>query len=103
MVEEARQSFARERTTERRGLMNEAKQRLFNTYDKIKWEELMEKVRRVEAAQGEQRNIKLSFFYATYVDILLKDVGTKSAGELARCMEDREDWKHRWRTRPRTT
>ena len=36
--------------------MNEAKQRLFNTYDKIKGEELMEKVRRVEAAQGEQRS-----------------------------------------------
>ena len=34
--------------------MNEAKQRLFNTYDKIKGEELMEKVRRVEAAQRKQ-------------------------------------------------
>ena len=39
----------------------------------------------------------------TYVGILLKDAGAESAGELARCMEDREDWKHRWRTRPRTT
>ncbi|KAJ8389329.1 hypothetical protein AAFF_G00121940 [Aldrovandia affinis] len=54
-VEEARRSFNRERTTERRGVLNEAKQLLFSTYDKIKWEELMEKVRRVEAAQGEQQ------------------------------------------------
>ncbi|KAJ8384488.1 hypothetical protein AAFF_G00205090 [Aldrovandia affinis] len=54
-VEEARRSFDRERTTERRGVLNEAKQLLFSTYDKIKGEELMEKVRRVEAAQGEQQ------------------------------------------------
>ena len=56
MVEEARRSFDRKRTTERRGVLNEAKQRLFNTYDQFKWDELMEKVRRVEAAQGEQRS-----------------------------------------------
>ncbi|KAJ8399548.1 hypothetical protein AAFF_G00409590 [Aldrovandia affinis] len=54
-VEEARRSFDRERTTERRGVLNEAKQLLFSTYDKIKGELLMEKVRRVEAAQGEQQ------------------------------------------------
>ncbi|KAJ8397433.1 hypothetical protein AAFF_G00439820 [Aldrovandia affinis] len=54
-VEEARRSFDRERTTERRGVLNEVKQLLFSTYDKIEGEELMEKVRRVEAAQGEQQ------------------------------------------------
>ena len=29
----------------------------------------------------------------TDVDILLIDVGAESPGKLARCMEDREDWK----------
>ena len=54
-VEEARQSFNRERTAESREVLNEAKQHLFSTYDKIMGEELTEKVRRVEVAQGEQR------------------------------------------------
>ena len=54
-VVDARQSFNCEGTTENREMLNEAKQLLFNTYDKIKGEELMEKVRKVETAQGEQR------------------------------------------------
>ena len=52
-VEEARLSFAREPTVERRGRLDEAKQLLFSTYDKIKGEELMERVQRVQAAHGE--------------------------------------------------
>ncbi|KAJ8338626.1 hypothetical protein SKAU_G00354120 [Synaphobranchus kaupii] len=35
----------------------------------------------------------------TYVDVLRKDVGAETTEELAGCMEDRENWKHRWRTR----
>ena len=35
--------------------MREAKQLLFSTYDNIKGEELMEKVQRVQAAQGEKQ------------------------------------------------
>ncbi|KAJ8413708.1 hypothetical protein AAFF_G00082150 [Aldrovandia affinis] len=54
-VVDAHRSFDHERTMENREILKEAKQLLFNTYDKIKGEELMEKVRRVEAAQGEQR------------------------------------------------
>ncbi|KAJ8379026.1 hypothetical protein AAFF_G00231950 [Aldrovandia affinis] len=42
-------------TVERRGILNEAKQLLFSTYDKIKGEELMERVQRVQAAQGERQ------------------------------------------------
>ena len=53
-AEEVQQSFDRERTTERRGVLNEAKHKLFDTYNKLKGEELMEKVWRVEAAQGEK-------------------------------------------------
>ena len=52
-VEEA--GFAREPTVERRGRLNEAKQLIFSTYDKIKGEELMERVQRVQAAHGERR------------------------------------------------
>ena len=54
-VEEARLSFAREPTVERRGKLDEAKQLLFSTYDKIKGEELMERVQRVQAAHGERQ------------------------------------------------
>ncbi|XP_033990665.1 craniofacial development protein 2-like [Trematomus bernacchii] len=54
-VEEARLNFEREPTLERRGVLNEAKQLLFSTYDTIKGEELMESVRRVQAAQGERQ------------------------------------------------
>ena len=39
----------------------------------------------------------------TYVDVLKKDAGTESTNELARCMENRDDWKRRWRARLRTT
>lgn len=52
---EARRSFERERTEENREVLNEAKQLLFNTYDRIKGEELMEKVRKVEAVHGERQ------------------------------------------------
>ncbi|KAJ8351146.1 hypothetical protein SKAU_G00226220 [Synaphobranchus kaupii] len=54
-VVNARRSFDREGTTENREALKEAKQLLFNTYDKIREEELMEKVHRVEAARGEQQ------------------------------------------------
>nr|XP_010779022.1 PREDICTED: ubiquitin carboxyl-terminal hydrolase CYLD-like [Notothenia coriiceps] len=54
-VEEARLNFEREPTLERRGVLNEAKQFIFSTYDTIKGEELMESVRRVQAAQGERQ------------------------------------------------
>ena len=54
-VEEARLNFEQEPTVERRRELNEAKQLLFNTYDTIKGEELMEKVQRVQVAQGEQQ------------------------------------------------
>ncbi|KAJ8397370.1 hypothetical protein AAFF_G00439190 [Aldrovandia affinis] len=53
-VVDAHRSFDYEWTMENREILKEAKQ-LFNTYDKIKGEELMERVRRVEAARGEQR------------------------------------------------
>ena len=39
----------------------------------------------------------------TYVDILKKDAGAQSTMELARCMENRDDWKQRWKARLRTT
>ena len=39
----------------------------------------------------------------TYVDVLKKDAGAQSTNELARCMENRDDWKQRWRARLRTT
>ncbi|KAJ8389317.1 hypothetical protein AAFF_G00121820 [Aldrovandia affinis] len=54
-VEEARLGYVREPTVERRGILNEAKQLLFSTYNKIKGEELMERVQRVQAAQGERQ------------------------------------------------
>ena len=54
-VEEARLNFEREPNVERRRSLKEAKQLLFSTYDTIKGEELMESVRRVQAAQGEKQ------------------------------------------------
>ena len=39
----------------------------------------------------------------TYVDVLRKDAGVNNSQELAGCMEDREDWNLRWKTRLRTT
>ena len=39
----------------------------------------------------------------TYVDVLKKDAGAQSTAELAGCMENRDDWKQRWRARLRTT
>ncbi|KAJ8361351.1 hypothetical protein SKAU_G00178760 [Synaphobranchus kaupii] len=39
----------------------------------------------------------------TYVDVLKKDAGAQSTDELARCMENRDDWRRRWRARLRTT
>ena len=55
LVEEARRSFEREGTAESRVELNSAKQQLFSTYDRIKGEELMEKVKKVEAEHGKQR------------------------------------------------
>ncbi|CAJ1087327.1 PREDICTED: ubiquitin carboxyl-terminal hydrolase CYLD-like [Xyrichtys novacula] len=54
-VEEARLNFEREPTAKRRGELNEAKQCLFSTYDTIKREELMKRVRRVQEVQGEHQ------------------------------------------------
>ena len=54
-VEDARLNYEQEPTVERRRELNEAKQCLFSTYDAIKGEELMEKVQRVKAAQGDQK------------------------------------------------
>lgn len=54
-VEEARLGFVSEPTVERREILNKAKQLLFSIYDKIKGEELMEKVQRIQAELGERR------------------------------------------------
>lgn len=54
-VAEARLYFEKEPTAERCRELNKAMQLLFNTYNTIKGEELMERVRRVQAAQGEQQ------------------------------------------------
>ena len=54
-VEEARLIFEKEPTVARRMELNEAKQLLFSTYDTIIGVELMEKVQRVQVAQGEQK------------------------------------------------
>ena len=40
---------------------------------------------------------------STYVDVLKKDSGARNTSELAGCMENRDDWKRRWRARLRTT
>ena len=39
----------------------------------------------------------------TYVDVLKRDAGAQSTSELAGCMENRDDWKRRWKARLRTT
>ena len=39
----------------------------------------------------------------TYVDVLKKDAGAQSTSELAGCMENRDDWKRRWKACLRTT
>ena len=54
-VEDACLNYEREPTVERREELNEAKQRLFSTYDAIRGEEVMKKVQRVQAAQGDQK------------------------------------------------
>ncbi|KAJ8384844.1 hypothetical protein AAFF_G00197540 [Aldrovandia affinis] len=54
-VEEARRSFEREGTAESQEELNGAKQQLFSTYDRIKGEELMEKVKKVATVHGERR------------------------------------------------
>ena len=51
----ARLDFDRERTEEKREALNEAKQLLFSAYDKIRGEEVAERMERVERAQGERR------------------------------------------------
>ena len=52
-VEEARRAYDQEPSTEQRETLKEAKHLLFDIYDTIKGQELMQKVRRVEAAHGE--------------------------------------------------
>ena len=54
-VVRTRAQHEREKTENNRRAMNEAKQQLFNTYDRIQEEEIMEKAKRVNSAQGEQR------------------------------------------------
>ena len=54
-MEEAWLAFACEPTVERRGILNEAKQLLFSTYDNIKGEELMERVQIVQSVHGERQ------------------------------------------------
>ena len=34
----------------------------------------------------------------TFVDALKEDTGAKTAEEIARCMENRDDWRHLWMT-----
>jgi len=38
---------------------------------------------------------------ATFVEVLVWGAGVESSAELVRCMDEREDWKVRWRTRLR--
>ena len=54
-MEEARRSCEKEWSTENWEVLNKAKHQLFNTYDRIKGEKLMEKVRKMEAVHGEQQ------------------------------------------------
>lgn len=53
-VDKATRCFDSEWTTERREVLNEAKQLHFSPYDRIKGKKLKEKVHRVEEVQGEQ-------------------------------------------------
>ena len=39
----------------------------------------------------------------TYVNVLKDDARVQSTSELAGCMENRDDWKQRWKARLRTT
>ena len=39
---------------------------------------------------------------STYVDVLRKDAGAESTKELTRCMENRDDWRRRWKAGLRT-
>ena len=39
----------------------------------------------------------------TYVDVLKSDAGAQNTRELARCTENRDDWRRRWKARLRTT
>lgn len=52
---EARRNYVREGTAESREELNSAKQQLFNTYDRIKREDMLEKVKKVGAEHGEKR------------------------------------------------
>ena len=54
-MEEARRSYDKERNEENREVLNDAKHQLFNTYDQVKGDMLMEKVERVEAVHGERQ------------------------------------------------
>ncbi len=55
-MEEACQNFDHDPTIDSPKILSEAKQPLFNAYDRIKGEELMEKVQRVQAAQIEHQH-----------------------------------------------
>ena len=35
----------------------------------------------------------------TFVEVLAQDTVVESSAELAKCMEEREDWKKSWKTR----
>ena len=77
---EARRRDEREGTAESREELNSAKQQLFNTYDRIKEEEMLEKVKRVEAEHGEQK-------YKESWKVINEMSGRKRArgGQLAGC------------------
>ena len=54
-VKRASRGFELNRDSESREVLNEAKQYLYSTYDRLKGEELREKVQRVEAAHGDMQ------------------------------------------------
>lgn len=55
-VAEARRNYEIEGTAVSQEELNSAKQQLFNTYGRIRGEEVLEKVKRVETEHGEQRH-----------------------------------------------
>lgn len=79
-VAEARRSYEREGTAVSREELNSAKQQLFNNYDRIRGEEVLERVKRVETEHGEQR-------YKESWKVINEMSGRKRAreGQLAGC------------------
>ena len=57
-MEEARRSYEKKWTEENREVLNDAKHQLFNTYDQVKGEMLMERVERLEAVHGERQYVE---------------------------------------------